>query len=541
MFGHKKIIINFILVGVMLVYTPQYLIVNGGDNSISFIQQKGFIPSEFVITEEMALKPVTREEMAAVLICALGEKGNTADFSLLPFKDKEEVSQNVKGYFTKAFELGLITGEPLQDGSLMAYPHRILTRQEAAVMLGKTTGLQEFEETAYFDNTQIALWARGYISALNRANILQGDSQGNFQPLLPITWGSLSVMLQTAYTTHKLALPAISLVAKNHSNDINTYNGMNKPMGISRDEKGVIYYADQGNGVIGVIDTKGMISKYAGVLNSKDIYGMALGGYGDGDLEKAVFYAPTDTCLTAEGMLVADEKNNAIRLIKDKTVYTYAGGKESGTADGNRLRARFYRPTSLTADSQGNLYISDTLNHTIRKIDKNGIVTTIAGTPGKAGFADGAGDSALLCEPRGIVFQNGVLYIADSGNQRIRVLEKGVLTTLAGGGTKKYENTHFYEGDWVDGSAMTARFNNPQDLSFGTDGVLYIADAGNGMIRRYFEGRVDTLIGAGQPINTSAMPVDELICEPSGILALEGSIVVSDRFTNKILSISLEE
>ena len=164
-----------------------------------------------------------------------------------------------------------------------------------------------------------------------------------------------------------------------------------------------------------------------------------------------------------ENLLVADYLNHSVRSINLKTalVTTLAGNGQAGNFDGEGRDARFNQPYSIKHDGQGNFYIPDQLNHSIRKLTLSGQVTTVAGS-GKAGYADGSGSSAQFNNPTGLaVGVSGELYVADRNNHRIRrVSQDGTVTTLAGTGL---------EGD-KDGALAEAEFKRPIDVVY--DAVL---------------------------------------------------------------------
>ena len=149
-----------------------------------------------------------------------------------------------------------------------------------------------------------------------------------------------------------------------------------------------------------------------------------------------------------------------------------AGSSPSGYKDGASASSEFLGPTGLAADGQGNVYVAD--GNRIRKIS-SGQVSTLAGNQ-TAGFADGTGVSAAFGGPMGLcVDSKGNIYVADTDNNRIRmVTPAGVVTTVVGNGT----------AGATDGSATAALFNKPTNLCIDTQGNLYIADFGSGLIRK---------------------------------------------------------
>jgi streptogramin lyase len=161
-------------------------------------------------------------------------------------------------------------------------------------------------------------------------------------------------------------------------------------------------------------------------------------------------------------------------------VTTVAGGT-GGYADGAGTDARFDEPMGITADAAGNLYVADTYNHRIRKIDPSGAVTTVAGD-GTWGSADGAGTAAQFNHPSGITADAaGNLYVADTYNHRIRKIDpSGAVTTVAGG-----------TWGYAEGTGTDARFNLPSGITADAAGNLYVADYGNHRIRKLTYRRIN--------------------------------------------------
>jgi hypothetical protein len=272
-----------------------------------------------------------------------------------------------------------------------------------------------------------------------------------------------------------------------------------------------------------------------------DSFGFATPGYLDGARTDALFGRPTDGVYNTDGdLFIADSTNHVIRLLRDNTVYTFAGGTQ-GFADGRYGAARFNLPTAITIDGNGNLYVADTMNHTIRKIDTDGNVTTVAGRAGSPGAADGNGNSARFNEPSGIVVDNdGVLYVADTGNHLIRKIENGRVTTIAGTSDPIPSGEEYSPGGYEDGPALSARFNFPQGLCY-SNGVLFIADTGNHVIRALTgNGDVVTVAGNGLPGDADGEQDEAMMNKPTAVVYRNGKLYIADSLNNKIKTISVE-
>lgn len=212
------------------------------------------------------------------------------------------------------------------------------------------------------------------------------------------------------------------------------------------------------------------------------------GGYsGDnGPATQAQLNHPAGMALDRAGNLfIADTLNHRVRKLVSATgtIVTLAGSGTAGySGDGGpAAAAQLSQPGGLAIDSEGNLYIADAGASVIRKVDaRSGMISTVAGT-GKAGFAGDQGPAiaAQLNSPRGVsVDTQGNLFIADTGNQRVRELaaRNGIITTIAGNGSKGYS------GDG--GPSARAQLNKPYAIAIDAAGNLYIADSGNGAVRK---------------------------------------------------------
>lgn len=211
-------------------------------------------------------------------------------------------------------------------------------------------------------------------------------------------------------------------------------------------------------------------------------------GARDGEAARARFADPFGVAVDREGNIyVADaaNSNRVRRVTPEGRVNTLAGGAEEGFRDGHGAAAYFNTPSGLALDREGNLYVADTANNRVRKIDPAGRVTTLAGD-GTAGWRDGAGAKAQFNGPVGVaVDEAGNVYVADTYNDRVRqITPDGEVRTLAGGGEPGYR----------DGPAVEALFDTPCGVAVGAGGTVFVADTGNHRVRRISpDGQVTTL------------------------------------------------
>lgn len=198
-------------------------------------------------------------------------------------------------------------------------------------------------------------------------------------------------------------------------------------------------------------------------------------GFVDGSAEDALFNAPEGLCALSSGViLVADTGNHAIRRITAAgAVETIAGSGAQGAQNGTGSAATFNQPCALAADPAGNIIVVDRGNHTLRRITPAGVVTTFAGSPGVAGFANGAGAAARFDSPNGIVYEpvTKCFYVTDLGNAVVRkVTLTGAVTTHAG--SPKVEGGN-------GGLLANCRFNSLRSIATDGAGHLYVGDSSN--------------------------------------------------------------
>jgi sugar lactone lactonase YvrE len=293
---------------------------------------------------------------------------------------------------------------------------------------------------------------------------------------------------------------------------------LSNPEAIAVDPQGNVYVADTNHNVVRKVDLTSTAVIFAGTGSPANT--------GDGGpADQATLNHPSAVAVDQAGnVFVADQSNYSIRRIDAITniITTVAGGNGSAyTGDGGpATSAALQFPSGLAVDLAGNLYIADQLSKVVRKVDTFGIITTIAGggTPA-SGIGDGGpATSAQLTQPFGLaVDASNNLYIADGGASLVRKVDAtGVITTFAG-------STYGYSGDG--GLATSAKLGAPRGLAVDTAGNVFIADAGDGYVRKVDANNIiTTFAGAANTSNVNdgtpaAMAYFGL---PSGV-AVDGS------------------
>ncbi len=312
---------------------------------------------------------------------------------------------------------------------------------------------------------------------------------------------------------------------------------LSKPDDPMADSTGAIYFTDTGNNRIRRIGADGVITTIAG----NGTYGFS---GDDGPAVQAHFATPTDVARDRAGNLyIADTDNNRIRRINVVgTVTTIAGTGLAGYSgdNGPATAAQLTKPTSVTVDADGNLYIADTGNNRIRRIGTNDVITTIAGTgvPGYSGD-NGPATAAQLAKPGGVAVDTaGTVYIADNDNNRVRRIgTDGVITTIAGTGVPGYS------GD--NGPATAAELANPGSVTTAADGRIYIADTDNNRVRRIgTDGVITTIAGTGVPgySGDNGPATAARLCDPNGLgLDVAGHLYITDNCNDRIRRVTIDD
>lgn len=303
------------------------------------------------------------------------------------------------------------------------------------------------------------------------------------------------------------------------------------PWGVVVDGSGNIYIADGANFRVRKITSSKIINTIAGI---------GIDGYsGDGGYATfaEISWSRGLTIDNSGNIYIIDSGNNCIRKINSLGIIsTFAGnGWPFGyTGDGGLATlAKFNEPAGIAVDGSGNIYISDSNNNCIRKVDTSGIISTIAGT-GVSGYA-GDGGNALMAQfsfPKGLAFDLiGNLYVADTYNHRIRKINSsGIITTIAGNGISNYS------GDW--GLAISAELKEPNSIAIDAFNNLLFTDDGTHTVRKInMAGIITSIAGNGVPgsIGDGGLALYSQLYSPNGIAVdTYNNIYISEHGSHKI-------
>lgn len=304
----------------------------------------------------------------------------------------------------------------------------------------------------------------------------------------------------------------------------------NNPTGIAT-MNGDFYVADSGNHTIRKISSAGTVLLLAGSAG--------LAGNANGTGESARFNNPQGIAVDLSGnVFVADTGNHVIRKITPAGTVTTVAGTPGvrGNADGSGPAAQFNMPSGIAADASGNLYVTDTENYLIRKITPAGSVSTLAGIPNQRGRTNGSVASATFINPLAIAIDvTGNLYITDGyfyPPEPNTIAEIALIRKITPAGTVSTVAGDFVEGPRdTDGTGSTARFYRATGLVAAPDGNVYVADTKNNLIRKITpDATVTTLVDTGAGLQN-----------PQGITSdASGNLYIADSSNHVIRRVSVE-
>lgn len=354
--------------------------------------------------------------------------------------------------------------------------------------------------------------------------------------MAPDQSGNLYIVDRLNHRIRKIdaATGTITTLAGNGTSGFSGDNGLsvkaqlNIPYGVVSDQEGNLYVSDRSNNVVRRMDR--LTAEISTIVGNG-----AAGFSGDGGPgPQASLNGPTGLALDVGGELyITDTNNNRIRMLDLATgvINTVAGGGNGGPGDGGPApSAQLYSPQGIVLDEAGNLYIADSGSHRIRRVEKaTGTISTIAGT-GTAGYSgdDGTATAAQLNSPSGVAYAGGILYIADTNNDRIRKVMSGIISTAAGGGT--------LPGDG--GNALDARLAHPVGV-YAVGDNLYIADTNQGRIHRVdlATGVISTVAGNGTLYyaGEGIQAIQARLYSPGGmVFNRAGDLYLADRANHRI-------
>ena len=318
---------------------------------------------------------------------------------------------------------------------------------------------------------------------------------------------------------------------------------LDQPQGLTFDGAGNMYIADFSNNVIRMVNTAGIITTFAG--NGYGA-GSATGGYtGDGSAATAAeMYWPAAVVISASGnMYIADYGNNVIRMVNPAGIIsTFAGNGTAGYSDGvAATAAELNGPEGLAIDGAGNVYIADRNNSAIRMVNSLGIISTVAGNTISGYSGDGGlATAAELNYPNGVATDaSGNLYISDSGNNLIRKVNSlGIISTFAG----STAGSGYNSGDG--GQATDAGLSNPYGVILDASGNMYIPDAFNNVIRKInTTGIIYTLVGndtSGYSGDGGPADLAKMFFPKAVAINPSGSLFIADNGNNVIRTLCMQ-
>ncbi len=505
--------------------------------SIEYFSEEGYLDVFANENSEMLYpsREITRGEFSVIFQEMLGVSPSESVKSL-PFVDVNNLDENKLLYVQSAYDNGIIIGKTNNGKLIFGYNDK-LTKEEMVTIIGRYLNLASSDEIVFNDSDDVSPWAKEYVSYFYNNKFTYLDEKGNFNPKEVVT---REEAIEVLYNVNRYINTKVDngLVVKNYigngSIGLKNDNYKNSSFTMISDidfiENDNIIIADSlANQLKLASDDK--VSVLVGNQNIFDFSGLPLGDYVDGSNNVAFLNKPNKALIVDNNVIIfTEDGSNAVRAynIKDKKVYTISGGTTSGYKNGNSTEALFNKPTGIAIDSKGNLYIADTLNNVIRKIDTNYNTTLYAGSPTEYGNEVGDIKNAKFNEPTDLFMVDDVLYVCDSGNNMIKKIDNNKVTIVAGVDTYINNETQTQVGGDRDGSVTVAKFKYPTGIFVDGD-VVYVADSENNKIKVIKDGIVTTIAGSGNYGNQLGDALSATFDYPSAIIVKDNDIYVADK------------
>ncbi len=489
-----------------------------GKEALRFCIERGYFAKILNdnVTAADVTQPATREQLFSIVVTATNA---TKTAEKLPFSDTSSIADDFLDKMSIAYASGYLSGASSQDG-LLANPKSNVTRAELAAIISRVLSLKSTKTIEVEDFNSIPTWAVGAVSACYEYKIMVGDGR-IWRPMDNVS------LLEIAQIIFNLAERQLLL-----SGEVKNFAGMGRigyingaaksstfayPSSIAFNNEGQAAVVDAGNNLVRLIaDSK--VTTIAGTSPSLSDFGKKIKS------NRGTLNNPQYAVYSKDGDLyISNTGSNEIKRLSKGGLSTFAEGLAS--------------PTGLACDNEY-IYVCDTGNNLIKKFDLAGKLVTSYGT-GTKGYLDGSTSSSQFNEPMGIAVENGVIYVADTGNQRIRKIENDRVTTIAGNGTLKDEAFGYIIGGYYDGSAAHALFNFPTGI-WVENGVVFIADTENSAVRLLSNGNVSTVAGDGSVGSAYGVGSKAQFNTPTDVKLYKGTLYVVDSINCLIKTINIK-
>ncbi|MCL2456230.1 MAG: hypothetical protein FWD19_01620 [Defluviitaleaceae bacterium] len=428
----------------------------------------------------------------------------------LPFADANEIGAQHLPHITTAYHRGMINGFEA-DGAVYFRPNDAIAVHSAlsflAWVLADATGTKNTDEF-------VALLAQNDVFDTRNETFSLAD----FNAIRAFVFGE---SIEDVSPTSKRVISTVAGSGdRGFIDDDSEMSRFLMPQNIIANGDDIIVFDTYNNSIRNISADE--VTTISGKRIGFDEQRYPLGGFENGELSDALFNRPTAGVFNSRGeLIIADSANDSLRVISAD--FTNVKNFE--------ISEKLNRPMALAIDAHNNIFVADTLNNRILRVNSDGDVQIIAG--GEEGFRDGAVSVARFRAPSGIaVCENGIIYVADTGNHRIRKIQNGFVMTVAGTVSEFDEDGDPMSG-FADGHVNEARFNSPMGIALAGEKII-VADSANHMIRAIDGDRVTTLAGTGIPGDSDGEPSDAELNFPTGVFFRDGVLYISDAKNNKI-------